>query len=71
MKCTANIVRQNAEKRLLDWVFATNSKGMNNSIQDPSKRLDKKTKAIKGLSEVANENKNNQLLFYGFSLFAC
>jgi hypothetical protein len=48
-------------KRLFDLVFATNSKGMNNSLQDLSRRLDKiKTKTIKGLSEVANE-KQKQL----------
>lgn len=48
-------------KRLFDLVFATNSAGMNNSLQDLSKRLDKiKTKTIKGLSEVANE-KQKQL----------
>jgi|WetSurMetagenome_2_1015567.scaffolds.fasta_scaffold98544_2 hypothetical protein len=52
-------------KRLFDLVFATDSIGMNNSMQDLNKRLEKiKTKTIKGLSEVANE-KQRQLNVFG------
>jgi hypothetical protein len=52
------------KNRLFDLVFATNSKGMNNSLQDLSKRLDEiKTKTIKGLYKVVAEGQS-QLSFF-------
>lgn len=47
-------VNSTGRNRLFDLIFATNSWGMNNSLQDLSRRLDNiETQTIEGLQEVA------------------